>query len=273
VTRRDRVLIVDDEKPARARLLKLLERQPAVQVVGACDGGESALRAVDAAARSGAPVDILFLDIQMPEMDGFALLEALYAMPLDRMPVVVLVTAYDQYALRAFDAHAVDYLLKPYSDQRFDVALTKAARLVRTDANDAIVARMQALLGQIATGGSELAPVREGYIDRLAVKDRGRVQLIDVDDIRWIAATGVYVTIHVRGQSYLHREVLTRLETRLDPQRFVRIHRSHIVKFDAIAELRQDPHGDYCVLLSDGTTLRVSRLYRPKLEERLKQPL
>lgn len=272
MTRRERVLIVDDEKPARARLLKLLERQPTVQVVGACDGGESALRAMDTAARSGAPVDILFLDVQMPELDGFAMLEALYAMPLERMPVVVLVTAYDQYALRAFDAHAVDYLLKPYSDQRFEVALTKAARLARTGANDAIVARMQALLGQIAVDPNEAAP-HEGYIDRLALKDRGRVQLIDVNDIRWIAAAGVYVTIHLRGQSYLHREVLTRLETRLDPQRFVRIHRSHIVKFDAIAELRQDAHGDYCVLLSDGTSLRVSRLYRPKLEERLKQPL
>jgi len=272
MTRRDRVLIVDDEKPARARLQTLLERQPTVQVVESCAGGADALRAVEAAARAGAAIDIVFLDVQMPEMDGFAMLEALYTLPLDPMPVVVLATAHDEYALRAFEAHAVDYLLKPYSDQRFEIALTKASRLARSGATDALVTRMQALLGDLG-GRAETPASSAGYVDRLAIKDRGRVRLIDVRDIRWIAATGVYVTIHLRQQSFLHREVLTRLELRLDPRQFVRIHRSHLVNFAAIAELRQDAHGDYAVLLSEGTALRVSRMYRPKLEERLRQPL
>src|SRR5438094_3119555 len=148
------VLIVDDEKPARGRLTALLDRQPAVQVAASCSGGEAALRAVAEAARSGAPVDIIFLDVQMPEMDGFTMLEALYALPLDPMPVVVFATAYDEYALRAFDAHAVDYLLKPYSDERFEVALTRAVRLVRRGASDALVARMRAMLDDVVKGSN-----------------------------------------------------------------------------------------------------------------------
>ncbi len=146
MNRQIRVVIVDDEKPARARLITLLERQPAVQVTAACSGGQEALEVVSTAARSGTPVEVIFLDVQMPEMDGFAMLEALYSSPLDPMPVVIFATAYDEYALRAFDAHAIDYLLKPYSDERFEVALTRAIRLVRSGASDALVAKMQACL-------------------------------------------------------------------------------------------------------------------------------
>jgi two-component system LytT family response regulator len=274
MSRQLRVLIVDDEKPARGRLIVLLERQPAVQVA-ACSGGEDALRAVSAAARSGAPVDIIFLDVQMPEMDGFAMLEALYALPLDPTPVVVFATAYDVYALRAFDAHAVDYLLKPYSDERFEVALTRAMRLVRSGASDSLVEQMHALLGDLArsTAGPEAESPRRNYLDRLALKERGRVRLVSVSDIRWIAAAGVYVTIHTARDAYLHRDVLGHLEAQLDPRRFVRIHRSHIVNFDFVHELVQDAHGDYAVMLKDATPLKVSRVYRSRLEERLNQRL
>lgn len=270
MNRQLRALIVDDEKPARTRLAALLERHPAVQVTAECPGGEAALRTVSAAAHSGAPIDILFLDVQMPEMDGFAMLEALYALPLNPMPAVVFATAFDAYAMRAFDAHAVDYLLKPYSDERFEVALTRAIRLVQSGASHSLVQQMQTLLGDMAKSAAVPATV---YLDRLALKERGRVRLVSVGDIRWIEAAGVYVTIHTARDKYLHREVLGRLEAQLDPHRFIRIHRSHIVNFDFVHELVQDAHGDYAVMLRDAAPLKVSRMYRPKLEERLRQQL
>ncbi len=271
-----RVVIVDDEKPARARLITMLERQPAIQVLAACSGGEEALDAVSTAARSGAPVNLIFLDVQMPEMDAFATLEALYALPLTPMPVVVFATAYDEYALRAFDAHAVDYLLKPYSDERFEVALTRAIRLVRGGASDTLVAQMQALLHDlvgVSRSDKSAESSRHDYTDRLALKDRGRVRLIDVSEIRWIAAAGVYVTIHTTRQSYLHREVLGGLEAQLDPRHFLRIHRSHIVNFHFVHEFVQDAHGDYVVILNDRTPLKIGRMYRSRLEGRLNQRL
>jgi two-component system LytT family response regulator len=265
MNRQIRVVIVDDEKPARARLITLLEQQPAVQVMAACSGGQQTLDAVSAAARSGAPVDIIFLDVQMPEMDGFAMLDALYSLPLHPRPVVIFATAWDEYALRAFDAHAIDYLLKPYSDERFEQALTRATRLVRSGASDALVARMQALLGDCSPASSG-----HGYVDRLALKDRNRVRLIDVSEIRWIVAAGVYVTIHTARESLLHREVLGGLEAQLDPRQFLRIHRSHMVNFHFVRELVQDAHGDYVAMLKDGTALKIGRMYRSRIEERLK---
>lgn len=276
MTRRLRVLIVDDEKPARQRLTSLLERQPTVQIIAACAGGDAAIEAIACAARSGAPIDIMFLDVQMPEMDAFVMLESLYDLPLSPMPVIVFATAYDEYALRAFDAHAVDYLLKPYSDERFEVALTRAIRLVRSGASDALLAQMQALLDDLVEAprrDQSADSPRRVYVDRLGLKDRGRVRLIDVSEIRWIAAAGVYVTIHTTQESYLHREVLGGLEAQLDPRRFLRIHRSHIVNFHFVHELVQDAHGDYVVMLKDGTALKIGRMYRSRLEERLNQPL
>ncbi len=211
----------------------------------------------------------------MPQMDGFAMLEALYALPISPMPVVVFVTAYDEYAVRAFDAQAIDYLLKPYSDERFEVALARAIRIVRSGASDSLLEQMQALLGDLARppAGPGADPPARTYLDRLALKDRGRVRLIKVSDIRWIDAAGVYVTIHTARDKYLHREILGRLEAQLDPRRFVRIHRSHIVNFDFIQELVQDAHGDYAVILKDAAPLKVSRMYRSRLEERLNQRL
>jgi two-component system LytT family response regulator len=180
-----------------------------------------------------------------------------------------------EYALRAFDAHAADYLPKPYSDERFEVALTRAIRIVRSGASQSLVEQMHALLGEVARSpsGADAESLGRGYLDRLALKERGRVRLINVSDIRWIAAAGVYVTIHTARDEYLHREVLGRLEGQLDPHRFVRIHRSHIVNFDFVHELVQDAHGDYTVVLKDSAPLKVSRMYRSRLEERLRQRL
>jgi len=194
---------------------------------------------------------------------------------LNPMPVVILATAHDKYALRAFDAHAVDYLLKPYSDERFDLALARATRLLRSKSSDTLVEQMQALLADMAKSPAkpEVESPGRNYLDRLALKERGRVRLITVTDIRWIAAAGVYVTIHTGREAYLHREVLSSLEARLDPRRFVRIHRSHIVNFDFVQEMVQDAHGDYAVILKDAAPLKVSRMYRPRLEQRLNQRL
>lgn len=267
-----RVLVVDDEKPARDRLIALLERQPEVQLVAACAGGADAMAAVSAATHDGAPVNIMFLDVQMPEMDGFTMLESLYALPLERIPIVVFTTAYDEYALRAFDARAIDYLLKPYSDERFETAMSRAIHLARGESSDGLVAKMRALLGEVVTLGERPSEgMRPDYLDRLVIKDRGRVHLVNVPDIRWVAADGVYVTIHTAKRAFLHREVLGRLETNLDPQRFVRIHRSFIVNFGCVHELVVDAHGEYSVKLDDAVTLRVGRAYRSRLEARLNQ--
>jgi two-component system LytT family response regulator len=262
-----RVLVVDDEKPARARLVALLERQADIELAGSVDSAEAALDVISGAAGSGAPVDIIFLDVQMPEVDAFAMLDSLYGMPFSPMPVVIFATAYDAYALRAFDAHALDYLLKPYSDERFEIALSRAVRQVRTGEAGSLADQMQAVLRALA------APPRQNYLDRLALKERGRIRLISVSDIRWIAAAGVYITIHTAREACLQREVLGRLEAQLDPRRFVRIHRSHIVNFDFVQELKQDAHGEFEAILKDAPPLKVSRMYRSRIEERINQRL
>jgi two-component system LytT family response regulator len=256
-----RVMVVDDEKPARARLVVLLERQAGIELAGSVDSAEAALAVVSRAAGSEAPVDIIFLDVQMPDMDGFAMLDSLYATPASPKPVVVFATAYDAYALRAFDAHAIDYLLKPYRDERFEIALARAVRLVRTGDEGSLADQIQVLLRSLAP------PPRQNYLDKLALKERGRVRLISVSDIRWIAAAGVYITIHTAREKYLQREVLGRLEAQLDPRSFVRIHRSHIVNFDFVQELKQDAHGEFEAILKDAPPLRVSRMYRSRIEE------
>jgi two-component system, LytTR family, response regulator len=264
-----RTLVVDDEKPARDRLRRLLERDGRVQVVDCCAGGADALRAVDEAARTGAPVQLLFLDVQMPELDGFAFLGAL----LDHVdaadaPAVVFVTAHDEYALRAFDAHAVDYLLKPYSDERFEAALDRAVSHVRAGHAQDLLSRMQALLG-----GSPGQPAAAA-LDRIVLKGTDRVRLLPVQQITWIEAAGMYVRLHMRdGAVHLHRSLLGDLDDALDRRRFVRVHRSAIVNIDVIDELRQDVHGDYTVVLKDRTEVRLGRRYRGRLQERLGQDL
>jgi len=280
-----RVLVVDDEKPARERLRHLLERDSRVQVVDCCVAGAEALRTVQEAARAGAPVQLLFLDVQMPELDGFGLLAAL----LDRvdaadMPAVVFVTAHDEYAIRAFDAHAIDYLLKPFSDERFEAALDRAVRHLRAGHAQALLSQMQALLGhgagEPAAGGADNGGgVNAGggpaaTLDRIVLKGTDRVRLLPVQQITWIEAAGMYVKLHMRdGAVHLHRSLLGDLDDALDKRRFVRVHRSAIVNIDVIEELRQDAHGDYTVVLKDRTEVRLGRRYRARLQERLGQDL
>lgn len=256
MTKRIRTLIVDDEPAARAAISSLLADDPEVNLVGECADGRSALRAI----RDDAP-DLLFLDVQMPEMDGFTLLRELD--PAD-LPIVVFVTAYDQYALRAFEVHALDYLLKPFDDARFREALARAKQQVRQGKLSAI---SQQLLALLDGAGRPPAAAREGqYLKRLVIKSGGRVTILAVRDIDWIEAEGDYVKIHAGRAWHLLRETMKHLETHFDPARFVRIHRSTIVNVERIKELQPYFRGEYVVILHDGTSLKLSRGYKDHLE-------
>ena len=294
-----RVLVVDDEKPARERVRRLLALDARVTVAGCCAGGAEALAEVRARAGRGEPVHVLCLDVQMPEVDGFGVLAGLVAEADLEMPAVIFVTAYDAFAVRAFESHAVDYLLKPFSDERFHAAVDRAIRAVRTRNAVELLAEMQALLERRTAhvpapqGAAERRAARPSSstdssrpaarpssdtgssrqaIDRIVLKDAHRVRLLPVDQIVWVEAEGMYVRLHTRAQaSHLHRASLGSLEASLDPQQFVRIHRSAIVNIDMVGELRQDAHGDYVAVLRSGSEVRVGRRFRERLQQRLGQ--
>jgi two-component system LytT family response regulator len=275
-----RVMIVDDEKPGRERLRRLLNKDDRVELAGCCSGGAEALELVRDAAGAGEPIHVMLLDVQMPEVDGFAVVSALvrHCQP-DTLPAVVFVTAHDEYALRAFDAHAVDYLLKPFSDERFQAALDRAIRHVKAGHAHALMSQLQTLLGS----AGQKDPGKDSFrvdspprhaLDRIVLKGSHRVRLLPVDQISWIEADGVYVKLHTRdGGVHLHRGLLGALDSSLDERRFVRIHRSAIVNIDVVSELRQDAHGDYVAVLRDQTEIRVGRRFRARLQARLGQPL
>jgi two-component system, LytTR family, response regulator len=271
-----RALIVDDERPARERLRRLLTRDGRVEIAGCCAGGTEAVDVVRAAARAGTPVQLMFLDVQMPEVDGFGVISMLVSdRPPVPMPAVVFVTAYDEYALRAFEAHAIAYLLKPFSDEKFQATLDHALRQVRAGHAEAVMSQLQALLDR--SGAMPFAPPANSSrrpIDRLVVRGPDRVRLLPVEQIAWIEADGMYVKLHTRdGATHQHRALLGALDDTLDPRRFVRIHRSAIVNIDVVAELRHDVHADYVAVLRDRTEIRVGRRFRARLQARLGQEL
>ncbi|MEO8482486.1 MAG: LytTR family DNA-binding domain-containing protein [Acidobacteriota bacterium] len=272
-----RVLVVDDEKPGRERLRRLLAREPRARIVGCCGGGAEAIEIVKRATRAGEPIQLMFLDVQMPEVDGFAVCAALEGdTALAAAPAVVFVTAHDEYALRAFDANAIDYLLKPFSDERFQAAFDRAMRDVQAGHAHALISRMQHLLSGPAASSLAVGagPSPRPVLDRIVIRGPGRVRLLPVDQISWIEAEGMYVTIHTRdGSTHLHRGLLGSLDESLDGRHFVRIHRSAIVNIDVVVELRQDAHGDYVAVLRDKTELPVGRRFRSRLQERLGQTL
>jgi two-component system, LytTR family, response regulator len=273
-----RALIVDDEKPARERLRRLLTRDGRVELLDACAGGAEALEVLRAAAEAGTPVQLMFLDVQMPELDGFGVLAALVRdSPPVPVPEVVFVTAHDEYALRAFDAHAIAYLLKPFSDEKFQATLDHALRHVRAGHAEAVVSQLQALLDgspRRPTGAPPITAPPRRVIDRLVVRGADRVRLLPVEQVSWIEADGMYVKLHTRdGGTHLHRALLGSLDTVLDPRRFVRIHRSAIVNIDVVVEVRQDEHGDHVAVLRDRTEIRVGRRFRGRLEARLGQQI
>jgi two-component system LytT family response regulator len=245
------VLIVDDEPLARKRIRRLLQGEREIEILGECANGREAVAAIQRQAP-----DILFLDVQMPELDGFGVLEAVGA---ETIPAVVFVTAYDQYALRAFEVHALDYLLKPFDQERFQVALQQARRQLQRQSTGELSQRLSALLAHLGSG----------RVDRLLVKAEGRVFFIKVDEIDWIEAAGNYVRVHVGNESHLLRETMHAMEAKLDPNQFLRMHRSTIVNVDRIKELQPWFNGEYVVILRDGTQLRLSRGYRERFDQYL----
>ena len=250
-----RTLVVDDEPLAREGTRMLLEGDPEIAVVGEAGSGREALAQIVALRP-----DLVFLDVQMPEMDGFAVLSALAPGPL---PAVIFVTAYEGHALRAFEVHALDYLLKPFDDERFADALGRAKAQLRLRAlgQQPQLQALQAALGHAGDAGevSERAPA-----SRLAIKDGSRVVFLRTEEIDWIEAADYYVQIHAGGKSYLHRETMMSLERRLDGEQFVRIHRSAIVNRRRIRELSSSRR-EAIVVLEGGATLKVARSQRDKL--------
>ena len=261
-----RVLIVDDEPMAREGIRVLLRDDPEVEVVGECADGREAVQAI----RDEAP-DLVLLDIQMPEVDGFAVVEEV---GVQNMPMVIFVTAYDKYALKAFDVAALDYLLKPYDDERFATALNRAKDQLRRGEVGDLTQRLISLLErEPGRRGVEAVPTAGSYLQRIMLKTAGRVTFLRVEEIDWIEAEGDYVRLHGGGKRHLVRETMKRLEEQLDPARFVRTHRSAIVNLDRIKELHPFFHGDYLIVLTDGTELKLSRSRRRSLEDRLGRSL
>lgn len=250
-----RTLIVDDMLLARKRVRRYLSADTELEIVGECADGHAAVAAIESLSP-----DLLFLDVQMPELDGFGVLEAIGAR---HMPAVIFVTAYDQFALRAFEVHALDYLLKPFDRERVRKALERAkAQLRQRDSND-LDERLQALLKDLKT--------ESRYLKRLAVKTAGRTVFLLAKEIDWIESAGNYLKLHAGRESHLLRERMSQLETRLDPAKFVRIHRSTLVNIDRIREMQPLFNGDQLITLRDGKQLTMSRTYRDKLLSLLEQ--
>lgn len=246
-----RTLIVDDEPLARRGIRAQLKDEADIEVIAECGNGRDAV-AVIAAQKP----DLVFLDVQMPELDGFGVIEAI---GLERLPAVIFVTAYDQYALKAFEVHALDYLLKPFDPERFTTALERArAQIDRQNLSD-LSERLQGLI-------EDLKADRK-YAERLVVKSVGRIFFLGVEEIDWVEAADNYVRLHTGRASHLLRETMSSIEKRLDPERFVRVHRSTIINIRRIKELHTLFHGEYEILLLDGTRLTSGRGYRDRLQE------
>ncbi len=240
-------LIVDDEPLARKKIRMLLEREADIAIIGECANGQKAVAAI----QEEEP-DLLFLDVQMPGLDGFGVLQTIAP---EQWPVTIFVTAYEQHALRAFEVHALDYLLKPFDQARFQTALQRARMQLQRTA--AFNQQLLALLKDLKPDPKPL--------ERLAIKTAGRVYFVTTAEIDWIEAADNYVRLHTGHESHLVRETMNALETKLDPARFVRIHRSTIINLERIKELKPWFHGEYIVILRDGTQLTLSRRHRDRL--------
>jgi two-component system LytT family response regulator len=252
-----RLLIVDDELPARQRLRELLDNDPDIGEVIEADNGLDAVEAI----LQQRP-DVVFLDVQMPGLDGLGVIDTI---GVAQMPVTVFVTAFDQHAVRAFESAALDYVLKPYGDERMEAALARAkARLDDRSVRDF----GQSMLQLLDTRRAE-----NNFLDRIVIRERDKTRLVRVDQIDCIESAGVYVALHVGSERIVHRAALGELIGRLDPQRFVRVHRSTVVNIDSIKHLEPASHGEFDLVLRSGHNVHVSRTFRPLLEARLGQPL
>lgn len=258
------VMVADDEALARRRIVELLEGRSSVRLVGQSATGPATVEAV----RKLDP-DLLFLDVQMPGLDGFEVLSKLSA---DERPIVIFSTAYDEYAISAFRVHAVDYLLKPFADERFHESVQRALHAFRTRRAGDLHERLRHLLTEVEEGvepGSGGPAGSNRHLRRFAVPEKDRRVMVDAADVDWIEADGDYVSLHVAERTHLLRGTMAALERQLDPARFLRIHRSTIVQLDRVQELTSDEHGNYEVVLRTGRRLRISRSYKDAALERL----
>jgi two-component system, LytTR family, response regulator len=246
-----RILIVDDEASARLRLRGLLETEPDMEFVGECASGRDAVEAIERLAP-----DLVFLDVQLPDMDGFAVVRAIGP---DLFPLVVFVTGYDRYAVEAFDLHASDYLLKPFTVERLRKTLARARETLHRQDLERLHEGLSSLIERFRAGN--------GYLRRLAVRLEGRVRFFDVDEIDWIEADAKFVRLHTGGRVYPLREAIGRLEEKLDPSRFFRVHRSAIVNVERVSEIENRSDGSQAVVLKDGSRIPLSRANRLKLYE------
>ncbi|HJP61050.1 MAG TPA: LytTR family DNA-binding domain-containing protein [Gemmatimonadaceae bacterium] len=265
-----RVLIVDDEPLGRRRVAGLLRKEPGVEIVGMIGDGNSAVDAI----RSLSP-DLVFLDVQMPGMSG---LDVVRTVGPAEMPTIVFVTAYDKHALEAFNLAAIDYLVKPFDDDRFREAFERARRMVRLEGVDGLREKLLAVLAEEGSGKREAAsttppshfsPRASRFIERIPVESRGKTRFIPVSDIDYIVASGPYAELVVGDRKHLIREAMQNLEDQLDPIRFFRVHRSAIVQLDRVDSLLKSPSGDCDVQLRNGVKIRVARARREELEKRL----
>ena len=257
-----KVLIVDDEPSAREIIREMLtdeERSGAVTIVGECGTGHAAVDAI----REAKP-DVAFLDVQMPEMDGLTVLSTLSP---EQLPLVIFVTAYDRYAISAFEVQALDYLLKPFDRERFDQAFARAKRALERERTSDLSERIMAFMEDRNAPSRVSAPPQ--YIERLAIKADGRVLFVRAEEVEWIKAEGNYVSLHIGKRAYLFRETISSLEAQLDPHKFRRIHRSTIVNIDCITELQAMFRGEYRVLVRGGAELKLSHNYRDNLRQQL----
>ena len=252
-----RILIVDDEPLARLFIRRMLEQEDGVEVVGECGNGREAVAWV----REHAP-DLVFLDVQMPEMDGFTALETL---GVEHLPLVVFTTAYEQYAIRAFETHAIDYLLKPFDQVRFAKSMSHARERLRERQSEGERLQVAALLDHVKN--------RPAHLDRLLVRAGARIIFLKVEAVEWIEADDKYVHLHAGPVSHMVRQTLGAMEEQLDPNKFLRIHRSAIVNVERIKELHPLFGGEYSVIMEDGTELPLSRSYKDRLFRLLGRPL
>lgn len=250
------VIVAEDEPLARSRIVRMLKTDPDIEIIAECKNGPETLKAL-----KDQPSDLLFLDVQMPEMNGF---EVLGELNESQLPRVIFVTAYEQYALQAFEMYALDYLLKPFHEERLRKSLQRAKLEIEENRTQDMNCRVLALLDEVRS--------RSKIISRVLLKEGDRAWFLKVDEIDWIEAETKYVRIHTGKQSYLQRQSLSEMESCLDPAMFTRIHRSAIVNVDHIREIRNLPGGESRVILRDGTSLAISRTYRKNLMKDPSEP-
>ncbi len=254
-----KALVIDDEPHAREGIILRLKKYETIEVIGECSSGDVAVESVNLQKP-----DLIFLDIQMPGKNGF---EVLQSISPDSLPLVIFVTAYDKHAIRAFEFHAIDYLLKPIDDERFDKAVNYAIALYEQQVPESYSSKLKEVIEFYDRISISSATAENDLIDRIPIKSKNSVRFIQISEIQWIESAGDYVYIHSDSKKHLLRETLSVLEKRLKKAGFVRIHRSTIVNIEKIDSLRSADHGDYTVFLTDGTKLKLSRNYKPVFDK------